>query len=174
MSVDAAVTGTYSDSAQPNDATLIIKEGAKVVMIRNDAEKRWVNGTLATVARIDGERVYVEIDGEEHEVEPATWEAIRYEYDAKEDRIVENVVGTFKQLPMRLAWALTIHKSQGMTLDKVYVDLRRGTFAHGQCYVALSRCRSLAGLALARPLHRWDVVFDKAATGYRRTFTPLL
>ncbi len=173
LSQDAAVTGTYSDSAQPAEALLVLKAGAKVVMIRNDAERRWVNGTLATIARIDGKRVYVEIDGDEHEVEPATWEAIRYEYDAKEDRIVEQVVGTFKQLPLRLAWALTIHKSQGMTLDRVYVDLRRGTFAHGQAYVALSRCRTLEGLALARPLQRWDIIFDKAATGYRQRFERL-
>jgi ATP-dependent DNA helicase PIF1 len=173
VTLEAAVTGTYSDSAQPNDSVLVLKEGAKVVMLRNDPDKRWVNGTLATIAKIDGDTVSVDIDGEEYEVEPATWESIRYEYDAKEDRIVEQVVGTFKQLPLRLAWALTIHKSQGMTLDRVYIDLRRGTFAHGQAYVALSRCRTLEGLALARPLHRWDIVFDQAATGYRDRFTPV-
>lgn len=167
---EATITGTYSETAQPGDQTLLLKEGAKVIMIRNDADRRWVNGSLAIVSRLEDDRVFVEIEGEEHEVEPATWEAMRYDYDAKEDRIVEQVVGTFRQLPLRLAWALTIHKSQGMTLDRVYIDLRRGTFAHGQAYVALSRCRSLEGLALARPLRKWDIIFDKAVTGYRQIF----
>lgn len=171
---EAAIAGSYAEGAHPTDQTLLLKPGAKVIMIRNDPERRWVNGTLARIAKVDGDVVTVEIDGEDHEVEPATWEAIRYEYDAKEDRIVEQVTGTFRQLPLRLAWALTIHKAQGMTLDKVYVDLRRGTFAHGQAYVALSRCRTLEGLALARPLRRSDVIFDKRATGYRDVFSPLL
>jgi hypothetical protein len=170
---EATVAGQYSESAAPTDQRLILKEGAKVILVRNDPEKRWVNGTLAHVSALKGDRVFIEIDGEEHEVEPATWEQIRYTFDAKEDRIVEEVAGSFSQLPLRLAWALTIHKSQGMTLDQVYVDLRRGTFAHGQAYVALSRCRTLQGLALARPLRRSDIIFDKAVTGYRDIFQPL-
>lgn len=165
---EAAITGTYSETAHPSDQILLLKEGAKVILIRNDADRRWVNGTLARISRLEDDRVFVEIEGEEHEVEPATWEAMRYDYDVKEDRIVEQVVGTFRQLPLRLAWALTIHKSQGMTLDRVYIDLRRGTFAHGQAYVALSRCRTLEGLALARPLRPWDIIFDKSVTGYRK------
>ena len=167
---EAEITGTYADGAHPTEQSLLLKEGAKVIMIRNDADKRWVNGTLAKVTRLDGDRVWVEIGGEEHEVEPATWEAIRYDYDAKSDKIVEQVAGTFKQLPLRLAWALTIHKAQGLTLDRVYIDMRRGAFAHGQAYVALSRCRTLEGLAMARPLARRDVIFDKAVTGYRGVF----
>jgi ATP-dependent DNA helicase PIF1 len=167
---EAEITGTYADGAHPTEQALLLKEGAKVIMIRNDADKRWVNGTLAKVSRLEGDRVWVEIDADEHEVAPATWEAIRYDYDAKSDKIVEQVAGTFKQLPLRLAWALTIHKAQGLTLDRVYIDMRRGAFAHGQAYVALSRCRTLEGLAMARPLTRRDVIFDRAVVGYRGVF----
>ena len=168
---EAEITGTYADGAHPTESSLLLKEGAKVIMLRNDADRRWVNGTLAKVSALKGDRVWVEIDGETHEVEPATWEAIRYDYDVKLDKIVEQVAGTFKQLPLRLAWALTIHKAQGLTLDRVYIDMRRGAFAHGQAYVALSRCRTLEGLAMARGLTRRDVIFDQAATGYRGVFS---
>jgi ATP-dependent exoDNAse (exonuclease V) alpha subunit len=169
----AQVAGDFSDSAYPTDQTLMLKRGAKVMLLRNDAERRWVNGTIARVARLEEKRVWVEIGGEEHEVEPASWEMRRYAYDRAQERVVANVAGTFRQFPLRLAWALTIHKSQGLTIDRVYVDLGRGTFAHGQAYVALSRCRALTGLALARPLRASDIRFDRAVLGYRRLFTPL-
>ena len=149
---EAGITGEYSTGAHPTDATLLLKAGAKVILLRNDPDRRWVNGTIARISRLEEKRVWIEIDGEEHEIEPVSWEARRYAFDQTAEKIVENVTGTFRQFPLRLAWALTIHKSQGLTLDKVYIDLGRGTFAHGQAYVALSRCRSLEGLALARPL----------------------
>jgi ATP-dependent DNA helicase PIF1 len=167
---EATVTGKFEPSAFPTDARLTLKEGCKVVLLRNDPDKRWVNGTQARVTRIKGQSVWIDVGGEEHELEPATWENIRYEHDAEKDKITEQVVGSFRQLPVRLAWALTIHKSQGMTLDKVYIDFGRGAFAHGQAYVALSRARSLDGLALARPLSRSDVIFDERALGYRNLF----
>lgn len=169
----AEVKGDFGQGAQPTEPTLTLKPGAKVMMLRNDSERRWVNGTVARVARLEEKRVFVEIDGRTHEVEPVEWEQRRYAYDVSAAKIVETVAGTFKQLPLRLAWALTIHKSQGLTLDKVYIDLGRGTFAHGQAYVALSRCRTLAGLQLARPLKPSDVLFDPACLGYRDRF-PLL
>ncbi len=169
----AATTGEFGAGAQPTDATLILKPGAKVILLRNDADRRWVNGTIARVSRLEEKQVFVEIDGREHEVEPVSWESRRYAYDQTAQKIVETVAGTFKQLPLRLAWALTIHKSQGLTLDRVYIDLGRGTFAHGQAYVALSRCRTLEGLSLARPLRPSDILFDRSAMGYRDIFPAL-
>jgi len=169
----AGITGEYADAAHPTDASLVLKEGAKVILLRNDPDKRWVNGTIARIARLDEKRVWIELDGKTYELEPVSWEARRYAYDQAAEKIVENVTGTFRQFPVRLAWALTIHKSQGLTLDKVYIDLGRGTFAHGQAYVALSRCRSLEGLALARPLRPSDILFDRSAMGYRDRFAAL-
>lgn len=170
---EAGITGDFSQSAQPTDPALVLKPGAKVILIRNDPDKRWVNGTVARISRLDDKRVWVEVGGKEHEVEQASWEARRYAYDKNEEKIVGSVAGTFKQFPLRLAWALTIHKAQGLTLDNVYIDLGRGTFAHGQAYVALSRCRSLEGLALARRLEPRDILFDRSAMGYRTIFHPL-
>lgn len=170
---EAGITGEYTNAAHPTDASLLLKEGAKVILLRNDPDKRWVNGTIARIARLEDKRVWIELDGKTHEIEPVSWEARRYAYDQTSEKIVENVTGTFRQFPLRLAWALTIHKSQGLTLDKVYIDLGRGTFAHGQAYVALSRCRSLEGLALARPLRPADIMFDRSAMGYRDRFAPL-
>ena len=170
---EAGISGEFGQSAHPTDATLLLKAGAKVILLRNDPDRRWVNGSIARVSRLEPKRVWIEIDGKEQEIEPVSWEARRYAFDQAAEKIVENVTGTFRQFPLRLAWALTIHKSQGLTLDRVYIDLGRGTFAHGQAYVALSRCRSLEGLALARPLRPTDILFDRSAMGYRDKFPHL-
>ena len=170
---DASITGDFTSKVQPADPSLELKAGAKVMMLRNDPDKRWVNGTVARISRLAEKQIFVEIGGREFEVEPVAWEHRRYAFDQSAEKIVETVAGTFKQFPLRLAWALTIHKAQGLTLDKVYVDLGGGTFAHGQTYVALSRCRTLEGLALARPLTRHDVVFDPEALRYRDVFPKL-
>jgi len=173
VTFEAGITGDFNPNAQPTDANLMLKEGAKVILLRNDSEGRWVNGTIAVVSRLTDKRVWIEINGREHEIEPVSWENRRYAFDQTEDKVVETVAGTFKQFPIRLAWALTIHKSQGLTLDKVYIDFGRGTFAHGQAYVALSRCRTLEGLALARPLRFSDIMFDPRATAYESIFPGL-
>ena len=170
---EAKVTGEFSDSAHPTDAALVLKPGAKVMLLRNDPDRRWVNGSIARIARLDEDHVWVEVGGEEHELERVSWENRRYAFDKAEEKIVETIAGTFRQFPLRLAWALTIHKSQGLTLDKVYINLGRGTFAHGQAYVALSRCRTLEGLALARALRPSDILFDPSVLDYRRLFEPL-
>ncbi|MGI9404608.1 MAG: ATP-dependent DNA helicase [Hyphomicrobium sp.] len=170
---EAGISGEFGESAHPTDATLLLKPGAKVILLRNDPDKRWVNGTVARIAKLEDKRVWIEVDGKVHELEPVSWEARRYAYDQTAEKIVENVTGTFRQFPLRLAWALTIHKSQGLTLDRVYIDLGRGTFAHGQTYVALSRCRSLEGLALARPLRPADILFDRSAMDYHDRFPSL-
>lgn len=170
---DAGISGDFNENVQPADQSLELKVGAKVMLLRNDSDRRWVNGSVARISKLAAKQVWIEIAGREYEVEPVSWEHRKYAYDQAAEKIVETVAGTFKQFPLRLAWALTIHKAQGLTLDQVYVDLGRGTFAHGQTYVALSRCRSLEGLALARTLTPMDIRFDPAAMGYRDTF-PLI
>ena len=167
----AKITGDFSRSAHPTDTELTLKEGAKVIMLRNDPDGRWVNGSIARISQLNDNQVFITIGEKDYEIEPVAWEARRYAFDQSKDKIVETVAGTFLQYPIRLAWALTIHKSQGLTLDRAYIDLGRGTFAHGQTYVALSRCRSLNSLALARPLRPQDILFDPTILGYRRTFS---
>jgi ATP-dependent exoDNAse (exonuclease V) alpha subunit len=162
------VKGEFDPKLYPTEAPLYLKEGARVMMLKNDPDKNWVNGTLATVITATAKKLMVEIDGSAYEVEPASWERVRYGFDEEKAALKKETVGLFKQYPVRLAWALTIHKSQGQTLDKVYVDLRRGLFAHGQAYVALSRCRTLEGLALSRPLQHRDLNIDKRALALGR------
>jgi len=173
LTYEAGITGDFTQAAHPTDSALTLKEGAKVILLRNDPERRWVNGTVARISRLEDKRVFIEVEGREHELEPVSWEQRRYAYDNEQEKVVGTVAGTFRQFPVRLAWALTIHKAQGLTLDNVYIDLGRGTFAHGQAYVALSRCRSLEGLALARKLEPRDILFDPAAMGYRNIFSLL-
>ncbi|MGI9422138.1 MAG: ATP-dependent DNA helicase [Hyphomicrobiaceae bacterium] len=170
---EAGIIGDFNANSQPTDASLTLKTGAKVILLRNDPDRRWVNGTIAEISKLDEERIWITIGRREYEVEPASWENRKYAFDQAEDKIVETVAGTFKQFPLRLAWALTIHKSQGLTLDSIYVDLGRGTFAHGQTYVALSRCRTMDGLALARPLRPSDIIFDQRAAAYESLFYQL-
>jgi ATP-dependent DNA helicase PIF1 len=167
---EAEVSGQFEESAYPADKVLFLKQDAKVVILRNDPKGRWVNGSLATIALLKGGEVHIEVNGEVHEIEPATWENSRYAVNSETQALESTAIGKFKQYPLRLAWAMTIHKAQGLTLDSVYLDLGRGSFAHGQTYVALSRARTLEGLRLARPIQRRDVIFDRSALGYRRLF----
>jgi len=170
---EAIISGEFAERDFPTERILLLKKGARVILLRNDIEKRWVNGTVATIAKLRGDRVWVNIDGNRYELLHGLWENIRYEYNSRKNTVDQKIIGTFRQYPIRLAWALTIHKSQGQTIDKAYIDFATGTFAHGQAYVALSRTRTLDGLALSRPFRRSDIVFDEGVLQYRRIFKPI-
>jgi len=144
----------------PSPLDLRLKVGARVMFTKNDEQRRWVNGTMGVVREIDGDSIRVEVDGKTRDVERTSWETYEYEFDAKQDCILSKPRGTYTQYPLMLAWAVTIHKSQGKTLDNVLIDLGHGAFASGQVYVALSRCRSIEGIKLARPLRASDIRCD--------------
>jgi hypothetical protein len=161
--------GQFDRSRMPTDEALALKADAQVLFIHNDPDKRWVNGTIGYVRELKAETVIVATDqGETVEVGPHTWENYAYRWNSETGRIEAETLGTFTQLPLKLAWALTIHKSQGMTFDRVVIDLGRGTFAYGQLYVALSRCRSLEGLTLRRPVRPRDVKVDPRAVAFEQ------
>lgn len=169
----AEITGTFEPSTYPTEATLELKRGAQVMMLKNDQEKRWVNGTIGHIHSLDDKKVKVSVGGTTYTVEPETWENIQYRYNRENNQIEEEVIGSFTQYPLRLAWAITIHKSQGQTFDKVLIDLGRGAFAHGQTYVALSRCTSLEGILFNRPVTPRDILFDERVYGYTQVFPPV-
>jgi ATP-dependent exoDNAse (exonuclease V) alpha subunit len=163
---DATVQGTFDEKSYPTEADLELKTGARVMLIKNDPEGRWVNGSLCTVEGFSGRNVIVELDGKAYEIEPAAWEKYKYAVDPETKKVSREVVGTFKQVPLRLASAVTIHKAQGLTLEKVFIDFDSGMFAHGQAYVAFSRARSLEGLEISRPLRARDMVLDRNAFAF--------
>ncbi len=155
----------------PVPEALILKAGARVMAVRNDHAHRWVNGSLKTVTRLANDRAWVQFDDSfEAEIERTTWERIRYGWNSAARRIEVTVVGTYKQLPLIHAWASTVHKAQGLTLDDVRIDFDAGAFAPGQVYVALSRARSMAGLSLARPLRSMDVRVEPRVTAFMTAF----
>ena len=150
---EGTVEGKFEEKRFPVDLTLKLKVGAQVMFTRNDQQKRWVNGTIGTVTKLNKDEIQVTTDGGSTYVVPnCSWESYSYEYDKEARKMKKEQTGTFTQYPLRLAWAITVHKSQGMTFDKLYLDLSRGMFAAGQLYVALSRVRSLDGLFLSRPI----------------------
>ena len=155
-------TGVF-DRNLPTNEVLVLKEGARVMLLNNDSSSRWVNGDIGVVTKINDikEQIWVRLeDGNEYMIPKYTWEMVRFSYDKNFDSIDTEVIGTFTQFPLRLAWAVTIHKGQGKTYNNVIIDFGRGTFTHGQAYVALSRCRSLQGIILKTPLRRDHIIVD--------------
>lgn len=172
LTAKADITGDFGGRAFPADETLELKVGARVMFLRNDPDQRWVNGTVGTVRKITS-TVYVEVDGETHEVEPAVWEKYKYSYSAATKQLTRDIVAEFTQFPLRLAWAVTIHKSQGKTYDRAIVDLGQRSFAPGQTYVALSRITELYGLYLTRPLRPSDIIVDENVRRFMANAAPI-
>jgi ATP-dependent exoDNAse (exonuclease V) alpha subunit len=166
----AEVDGQFEEKSYPTEFELKLKPGAKVMFLKNDHHGRWVNGSLGYVSEAEDDFVTVDIDGVTFELKKEVWQKIKYVFNEKTKRVEEEVIGTFIQYPLRLAWAVTIHKSQGMTFDKVVIDLGQGAFSHGQTYVALSRCRTLDGIYLRRPIRQHDFIFDKDVVEFYKIF----
>ncbi|MEZ4911205.1 MAG: AAA family ATPase [Saprospiraceae bacterium] len=166
----ATKTGTFADNRSskrnPTDDILKLKEGSQVIFVKNDSERKWVNGTIAKINKIEDNEIEVDINGLKCSIPRETWEDVEYKWNREEDKIEKEVVGTFEQYPIRLAWAITIHKSQGQTFEKSIVDMDTGAFAFGQTYVALSRCTSLEGICLTRKINRSDIKVSENAVKY--------
>lgn len=167
------IDGDFPESSLPTSLELLLKPGAQVIFIKNDFDKRWVNGTIGTVTGVDpleGTLYVLTDDGKECDVKQEVWRNIRYTYNEEKKEIEEETLGTFKQFPVRLAWAITIHKSQGLTFSRVVIDFTGGVFAGGQAYVALSRCTSLEGIQLRKPINRSDVFVRPEIVSFSERF----
>ncbi len=163
---NAIVKGNFptEERTLPVEMELRLKKGARVIFIKNDKGRRWVNGTSGFVESLDKDSIKVRLDEPGfHEIVTVPleeWENIKYEYDEEEQSVVPVVLGTLKQYPLKLAWAITIHKSQGMTFNKANIDFSKSPFTHGQTYVALSRCRTLEGMVVTKKIYPNDVMVD--------------
>lgn len=163
----AAVTGTFPEESYPTADSLTLKKGAQVMFIKNDPERRFINGTLGEVKSIDKNSIAVRLaeSGMVIDVEPMEWQNIRYQFDEESKEISSKQIGRFKQYPLKAAWAITVHKSQGLTFDKAIIDVH-AAFSPGQAYVALSRCRTLDGLVLSSPVSASVFMRDNAVDAY--------
>lgn len=163
----ANLTGMFNPRQFPTDPVLTLREGAQVMFLKNDIDKRFVNGSIGIIRKLTATKVVVSVlddheDTKTFELDKWEWEIIRYNNDPANPRAIKtDVVGTFKQYPIKLAWAITIHKSQGKTFDKVIIDMGGGAFEYGQTYVALSRCRTFDGIFLKKPISPRDIKVDE-------------
>ena len=169
-----SIQGEFPLTSLPAPMELEVKPGAQVIFTKNDKEKRWVNGTIGVVIGIDEEEGIIGVvdeDGHEYDVECDIWENMRYTFNEKEQKIEEELLVTFRQFPLRLAWAITVHKSQGLTFRHVKIDFSGGgAFAGGQTYVALSRCQSLEGIILEQPIRRSDIFVRPEVVSFARRY----
>lgn len=167
------ITGEFPESSLPTSMELSLKVGAQIMFIKNDSEKQWVNGTIGVIIGIDedGGLLYIHTeDGESLQVQREMWENIRYHFNEQEQKIEEELIGTFVQFPIKLAWAITVHKSQGLTFKNVVIDFSGGVFAGGQAYVALSRCTRLEGITLREPIKRKDIFVKSEVANFAKHF----
>lgn len=169
----ALISGNLEETSFPTEENLRLKVGAQVMLIKNDKEKRWVNGSIGKIYSISDNEIKVEIEGIKYPINPETWNKIRYYYNQEKHQIEEEPISSFTQYPLRLAWAITVHKSQGKTYGSVIVDMGDGAFAHGQTYVALSRCKTLDGLYLKRAIEKEDIIVDNSIINFMSEATIL-
>lgn len=169
---DATVSGTFPDNIMPTDKVLQLKEGAQIMFIKNDRAKRFFNGKIAILSKIENERLIVRFsEGNEITVEKEKWENVKYSWNENERRIEEEVIGVFYQYPIKLAWAITVHKSQGLTFEKVIANLD-SAFTSGQVYVALSRCTTFSGLVLKTKIEPKAIITDPRVIEFAQNETP--